>query len=147
MSDHAIDISVERSMPIAAERVAAVMFDPHRDATWMKALSRVDVLDETVAAGARVRRHARFLGKDISWVTVVRAYEPARRLELDIAEGPFVGVVTYEVEPTGPMACIARIRNVGAPGQFAWVPGFLINRAMRSSLGKDLRNLEAAARG
>lgn len=147
MSDHAIDISVERSMPIAAEQVAAVMFDPHRDATWMKALSRVEVLDDAVEVGARVRRHARFLGKDISWVTVVRAHEAGRRLELAIAEGPFVGVVTYEIESAGPAACVARIRNVGAPGQFAWMPGFLINRAMRSSLGKDLRNLEAAARG
>lgn len=142
-----IDITVQRSMPIAAEQVAAVMFDPARDQTWMTALSRVDVLDGSLAIGARVRRHARFMGKDISWVTVVQAYEPGRRLELDIAEGPFVGVVTYEIEPAGPTACIARIRNVGAPGQFAWMPGFTINRAMRSSLAKDLRNLEAAASG
>ncbi|MBK5289289.1 MAG: SRPBCC family protein [Acidimicrobiia bacterium] len=140
-----LDITVERRMPVAAERIAAVMFDPAQDQTWMKALSGVDVLDQPVAIGARVRRHARFMGKDISWITVVRDYVPGRRLELDIAEGPFVGVVTYEITATGDSSSVVRIRNVGSPGQFAWMPGFLIRMAMRSSLAKDLRHLEAAA--
>ena len=140
-----IDVGVERSIPVAAEVVAAVMFDPNQDHRWMQALREVELLDESVAVGARVRRHARFLGKDISWITVVRSYEPGRRLELDIAEGPFVGVVTYEIEAAGTDACIARIRNVGSPGQFAWMPSPLVRAAMRSSLRKDLARLEATA--
>ena len=141
-----LDVAVERSMPVAADRVAAVMFDPTQDRTWMQALTAVDVLDRTIGIGARVRRHARFMGKDISWITVVRAYEPGSRLELDIADGPFVGVVTYEIEPAGDSSNV-RIRNVGAPGQFAWMPGGLIRMAMRRSLAKDLQRLEAAVTG
>ena len=140
-----IDITVERTMAVPAEKVAAVMFDPAQDQRWMKALSNVDVLDQPVAIGARVRRHARFIGKDISWITVVQAYEPGRRLKLDIAEGPLVGVVTYEIKPDGASSSVS-IRNVGSPGQFAWMPGFLIRRAMQSSLAKDLKHLEAVAR-
>jgi|GEM_PF-1846261 Polyketide cyclase / dehydrase and lipid transport. len=140
----ALDITVQRTLPVSSERVAAVMFDPALDQSWMKALSAVDVIDRPVAIGARVRRHAKFMGKDISWITVVQEYEPGRLLELRIAEGPFVGVVTYEIEPAG-ASSIVRIRNVGAPGQFAWMPGFLIRRARQSSLAKDLEHLEAAA--
>ena len=140
-----LDITVERHLPAPPEQVAAVMFDAAHDRAWMKAVRRVDVLDEPVAIGARVRRHARFMGKDISWITVVTAYDPGRRLELRITDGPFVGVITYEVEPTG-ASSIVRIRNVGAPGEFAWMPTALIRRAMRSSLRKDLERLEAAVR-
>ena len=141
-----LDVAVERSMPVGAGQVAAVMFDPTQDQTWMQALTAVDVLDQPVAIGARVRRHARFMGKDISWITVVRAYEPGRLLELDIAEGPFVGVVTYEIDPAG-SSSIVRIRNVGAPGQFGWMPSGLTRMAMRRSLTKDLQRLEAAVAG
>ena len=141
-----LDVAVERSMPVAAGQVAAVMFDPTQDQTWMQALTAVDVLDQPVAIGARVRRHARFMGKDISWITVVRAYEPGRLLELDIAEGPFVGVVTYEIDPAG-SSSIVRIRNLGAPGQFGWMPSGLMRMAMRRSLTKDLQRLEAAVAG
>ena len=141
-----LDVAVERSMSVPADRVAAVMFDPTQDRTWMQALTAVDVLDQPVAIGARVRRQARFMGKDISWITVVRTYEPGRCLELDIAEGPFVGVVTYEIEPAGDSSKV-RIRNVGAPGQFAWMPSGLVRMAMRRSLVKDLQRLEAAVTG
>ena len=141
-----LDVAVERSMSVPAGQVAAVMFDPTQDQTWMQALTAVEVLDQPVAIGARVRRHARFMGKDISWITVVRSYEPGRRLELDIADGPFVGVVTYEIEPAG-SSSIVRVRNVGAPGQFGWMPNGLIRMAMRRSLTKDLQRLEAAVSG
>lgn len=137
-----LDVKVARTMPFVADRVAAVMFDPSLDQTWMTALNRVEVLDQPVAIGARVRRHARFMGKDISWMTIVQECEPGRRLILEIDEGPFVGIVTYAIEPSGTSSVVS-IRNVGSPGQFAWMPTFLIRAAMKQSLGKDLQHLEA----
>lgn len=139
-----IDVCVERAMPAAAEVVAAVMFDPRQDPTWMKALTGTELLDTPFATGARVRRHARFLRRDISWITTATRFEPPHLLELSIADGPFTGTVTYEIEAAGE-GSVVRIRNVGTPGQFAWMPGFVIRSAMRSSLGKDLANLERAA--
>ncbi len=135
-----IDISVELEMSFPPERIAAVMFDPYYDAGWMKAVQESHRLDDKVGPGARVRRFARFLGRRISWVTEVIEQSPPRLLRLRIADGPFVGIVTYEIAATGAGA-IVRIRNEGRPGQFGWMPGFLIRAAMRSSLRSDLKNL------
>jgi uncharacterized protein YndB with AHSA1/START domain len=141
MSGAPIDLRVERTIAATPERVAAVMFDPAQDPTWMHALTRAEPLDPVITTGARVRRYARFLGRTISWITVVREYDPPRRLVLDIAEGPFTGEVVYEIEPAGDGARVT-IRNVGRPGQFAWVPAPLTRAAMRSALRKDLAHLE-----
>ena len=135
------DVSVERTIAAPAERVAAVMFDPAQDLTWMKALTGAQLLDAPLAPGSRVHRTAQFLGRSIGWTTVVREYTPSSRLVLDITNGPFVGVVTYEIEPAGAGARV-RIRNVGTPGKFKWMPARLMRRAMRTSVAKDLANLE-----
>ena len=74
-----------------------------------------------MGVGARVERHARFLGRDISWITTVREFEPPTRLVLDIAEGPFTGEIVYEIAAV-PEGSRVAIRNVGTPGQFAWMP-------------------------
>ena len=75
-------------------------------------------------------------------MTVVQEHEPGHRLVLDIAEGPFVGLVTYGIETSGTSSVVS-IRNVGSPGQFAWMPTFMIRAAMKQSLAKDLKHLEA----
>ena len=140
-----IDVSVERALPMPPEQVAAVMFDPAQDPTWMKALTSATLLDAPFATGSRVERTARFLGRTIGWTTVVQEYVPPHRLVLDITDGPFVGVVTYEIETSG-TGSLVRIRNVGRPGKFGWMPSALMTRAMKSSVGKDLAHLEAAVR-
>ena len=136
-----LDLSVERTIAAPAERVAAVMFDPAQDPTWMKALTGAQLLDAPLAPGSRVQRTARFLGRSIGWTTVVREYMPPSRLVLDITDGPFVGVVSYEIEPSDAGTRV-RIRNVGTPGKFKWMPAALMRRAMRTSVAKDLANLE-----
>ncbi|MEP6623517.1 MAG: SRPBCC family protein [Acidimicrobiia bacterium] len=138
-----LDVSVERIIPALPERVAAVMFDPVQDPRWMKALTESVLLDAPLASGSRVRRNARFLGRTIGWTTTVAEYSPPRLLVLDISDGPFVGVVTYEIEPSG-SGSLVRIRNVGQPGKFGWMPSALMQRVMRTSLAKDLSHLEAA---
>ena len=140
--DQELDISVERTIPASPDRVAAVMFDPTHDPAWMKALTAAELLDAPLAPGSRVRRTARFLGRSIEWTTVVQQHSPPGLLVLDIVDGPFVGRVTYEITPSKAGAQV-RIRNVGRPGTFRWLPSSLMRRAMRSSLAKDLANLEA----
>ncbi len=138
-----LDVGAERTVAAPPDRVAAVMFDPHQDPRWMKALTGSELLDAPLACGSRVRRTARFLGRSIGWTTTVTEYTPPDRLVLDISDGPFVGVVTYEIEPAG-TGSLVRIRNVGQPGKFAWLPSGLMQRVMAASLAKDLANLEAA---
>ena len=141
MSATPIDVTVERVVAAPPERVAAVMFDPERDPTWMGALTGAELLDPAVGPGARVERHARFLGRSISWVTTVREHDPPHRLVLDIAEGPFTGEIVYEITPVHAGSRVT-IRNVGTPGQFAWMPTALTRAAVRSALAKDLRRLD-----
>lgn len=74
------------------------------------------------------------------------ALDRPHRLELRIAEGPFTGSIRYRIEPT-PDGSQVTVRNVGTPGQFAWMPTFLIRAAMRSALTKDLRRLAAVVIG
>jgi hypothetical protein len=109
----------------------------------MKALTGSELLDAPLALGSRVRRTARFLGRSIGWTTTVTEYTPPHRLVLDISDGPFVGVVTYEIDASG-TGSLVRIRNTGHPGKFAWMPAALMTRVMAASLAKDLANLEAA---
>jgi uncharacterized protein YndB with AHSA1/START domain len=137
-----IDVSAERTIAAPAEAIAAVMFDPTLDPSWMRALTGSELLDAAIGLGARTRRTARFLGRAIAWETVVRRFEPPTLLELDIAEGPFTGTVTYSIEPNGDASTV-RIRNVGTPGQFAWMPSALTRHVMRSALAKDLAHLES----
>ena len=136
-----IDVSVAREIAASPESVVAVMFDPTSDPRWMKAVTRSEPLDGSFAIGSRVRRHARFLARDISWITVVTAYEPTRRLELRIDEGPFTGAVCYTITAT--TGSNVEIRNVGTPGKFAWMPTALVRHAMQRALAKDLHRLAA----
>ncbi len=137
-----IDVSADRTIAAPPEAIAALMFDPAHDPTWMHALTGSELLDAAIGPGARTRRTARFLGRNIAWETVVRRYEPPTLLELDIAGGPFAGTVTYSIEPKGEASTV-RIRNVGTPGQFAWMPSALTRRVMRSALARDLAHLES----
>ena len=133
MSAKRIDVSVDRVVAATPEQVAAVMFVADRDPTWMRALTSAQLLDPSMGVGAQVERHARFLGRDISWITTVRELEPPARLVLDIADGPFTGEIVYEIAPV-PEGSRVTIRNVGTPGQFTWMPTALTRTAMRVAL-------------
>jgi hypothetical protein len=61
---------------------------------------------------------------------------------LRIAEGPFVGTVQYDIGRAG-SGSIVRIRNVGDPGKFGFLPKALIEAPMRSALNADLARLKA----
>jgi hypothetical protein len=120
------------------------MFEPAYDSRWMKAVKKVKVLDAEPSCGQRVRRWGSFLGKTICWVTELREYEPPRRLVLRITEGPFVGDVTYEIAQAGSGSSVT-IRNQGEPGQFSWMPRWLVAGAMKRALLSDLRRLRELA--
>ncbi len=134
-----LDVAVERIIAAPPDRVARVMLDPAYDVQWMRAVKTAEPVAGSPTRA--VRRTARFLGRTISWTTEVADELPGRRLHMRIANGPFVGEVFYEIEPHA-RGSLVRIRNVGAPGQFAWLPRSLIVAAMRRGLQSDLANLE-----
>jgi hypothetical protein len=137
-----VDVAVEIEIAAEPTDVAGVMFDPHRDPEWMKAVTAVDVLDPGIKPGARVRRTGRFMGQEISWTTEVAAFQFPHLLELTVSDGPFTGTVRYEVGRS-PAGSMARIRTVGSPTSFGFLPAAMIEGPMRSALAADLARLKA----
>jgi uncharacterized membrane protein len=133
-----LDVSVSRFINAPPERVRGVMFDPARDPGWMAAVKSVEPLDAGHAAGARVRRTGRFLGRPLRWTTELVSLAP-NRLDLRIVDGPMRGTVTYQIEPSGSGSEVS-IRNTGAAPGFA--PRRLLMWAMRRSLAADLARLQ-----
>jgi uncharacterized membrane protein len=140
-----VDVSAELEIRGEPTDVASVMFDPAREPEWMNAVKTVEVIDKAIKPGARVRRTGSVLGHDIEWTTEVVNFQFPHRLMLKIADGPFVGTVTYEIGRSG-SGSIARIRNVGEP-KSTLVPAALIAGPMRAAMAADLERLKAIVEG
>ncbi|MFG2550044.1 hypothetical protein [Streptomyces sp. NPDC048581] len=72
------------------------------------------------------------------------AYEPPRLLDMVSVGAPMPMHVTYSFEPH-PRGTLAAIRVRGGPGGLLRLAAPLFSRQVRSSLTKDLRDLERRA--
>ena len=134
-----MEFHVEHVIHAAPAEVAAVMFDPDQEAKWIHTTRSVERLTPgPVAVGAKVRREGGLLGQSFSWTTVITAFEPDHLLEMNIVDGPMVGVLTFEVNPTaGGSIAVMRTRNhVNAP-----LPG--AGWAFKQRASEDLVRLAA----
>ena len=78
-----VDVTVEQHIGRPPEEVAAYAMDPSNDRDWIGALTRVEVLDDgPVGPGTRVRRVARFLGRDMEYVNEIIELDRPRRLAM-----------------------------------------------------------------
>ena len=136
-----IDVTVETEIAAAPADVAAVMFDPQREPEWMSAVQRVEVIDPALAAGARVRHTASFMGKEMTWTTTVEAVHFPHVLRLQLSEGPFSGTVSYQIQRSAGGSAV-RVRNEGTvTGMLAMMSG-MIESKMQSTLHEDLGRLK-----
>ncbi|MFJ8667057.1 hypothetical protein [Streptomyces sp. NPDC093600] len=69
------------------------------------------------------------------------AYDPPRLLDMVSAVAPMPMRVTYSFEPH-PRGTLAAIRVRGGPGGLLGLAAPLLSRRVRSSLAKDLRDLQ-----
>jgi len=136
-----VDVSADIEIAAAPADVAAVMFDPAREAEWMQAVKHVEVIDPALAPGARVRHTGSFLGKEISWTTAVETVQFPHVLTLTIADGPFTGTVSYSIARTA-AGSRAKIRNVGQTTKLGFLPAAMVEAPMRSALAQDLERLK-----
>jgi uncharacterized protein YndB with AHSA1/START domain len=96
-----MDVEVSRDIDAAPGAIAAIMFDPRREAEWSGWVSGVEVPHrDWLVKGARVRRRGGFLGRKFDWTTEVTEYEPDRLLVLEYIDGPMGGDISYRIEPT-----------------------------------------------
>ncbi|MBX9394488.1 SRPBCC family protein [Streptomyces sp. TRM72054] len=139
-----IDVTAERVIGLPPERVAAYAMDWRHDHEWTQGIRTAELTRQAdtggFGVGAEVTRTARFLGRRIDYVLRVAAYDPPRLLDMVSVAGPMPMHVTYTFDPH-PDGTHARIRVRGDAGKYYWPAGPLMARQVRSSIGKDLRDL------
>ncbi|MDW4909708.1 SRPBCC family protein [Streptomyces sp. ADMS] len=140
-----IDVSAERMVPLPPELVAGYAMDWRYDAEWTQGIRTAKLTREAdqggFGVGAEIIRTAYFLGRRIDYVLRVAAYEPPRLLDMISVAGPMPMHVTYTFEPD-PHGTLARIHVRGGGGGFYRLTAPLLARQVRSSIGKDLSDLE-----
>jgi len=130
-----MDVTASKIVAAAPEKVAEIMFDPHRDPEWIGGAKWVEPAHGCPTdIGARTTRHGGFLGRKFSWTTEVVEHEPARLLRMLFLSGPMNGgEVTYRIEPSGTGSRVS-VRNTGSgPAVLGWF--------VRPSVTKDLDRL------
>lgn len=143
----ALDEVAEIRIARPADEVAAYMFDPANDATWISGISEAEPLGPPrVSVGSRVRRRASFLGRRIDYVMEVVALDPGRRLAMHAVEAPMPMDVTYEVDPA-PDGAVARVRVQGDAGGLYRLASPLVSAQVGRSIGGDVRRLKSILEG
>ncbi|MFG3410491.1 hypothetical protein BJP40_01330 [Streptomyces sp. CC53] len=141
-----IDVAVERVIPLPRERVAAYAMDWRHDAEWTQGIRTAELTRQAdgggFGVGAEVTRTAYFLGKRIDYVLRVAVHDPPRLLDMVSVAGPMPMHVTYTFDPDPGGGTIARIRVRGDASGLYGLAAPLMGRKVRSSLVKDLRDLE-----
>lgn len=95
-----MDFYIEHTIFAAPDQVAEIMFDPAREGEWMAKGGQAELLTPApLAVGSRVKHTASVHGWPISFMTEVTAFEPGRRLEMEIV-GSRQGMIIYQVAPT-----------------------------------------------
>jgi len=138
------DVTVTRHIAAAPEKVAAIMFDPGRDAEWLGGVKSVTML--TVApydVGTRIRREGVLLGRKIVWMTETTVYDPGEWTEMCVIEGPFSGDIEYRIEPEGDGARVFLINRGSRPG----LPDFLSAIMVWMRAKADLKRLALLVEG
>ena len=140
-----IDETAERVIALPPERVAAYAMDWRHDPEWTQGIRTAELTREAAAggfgAGAEVTRTAHFLGRRIDYVLRVAAYEPPGLLDMVSVAGPMPMHVTYTFDEH-PRGTLARIRVRGDAGSLYRLAAPVMAGKVRSSIGKDLRDLE-----
>ena len=137
-----IDVAAEIDIDAAPADIAAIMFDPAREPEWMTAVKAVTVIDPALAVGARVEHRGSFLGREIAWTTEVARFHFPHVLALRISDGPFVGLVRYEIQRVSSGGSRAAIHTTGEPGRFGFLPAGLVTAPMRKAMNGDLARLK-----
>lgn len=138
-----IDIVSDIDIAAAPADIAAVMFDPAREAEWMAAVKTVEIVDAALQPGARVKRTGSVMGQAIAWTSEVEAVHFPHVLSLRIAGGPFTGMLAYNIQRAGGGSRV-RIQTRGEiAGGLDFLPASLIEGPMRAALGADLTRLKA----
>jgi hypothetical protein len=143
-----MDVTAKRVIPLPPDQVAEYAMDWRHDHEWTQGIRHADLTkpadgagDGTFGLGAEVTRTAYFLRKRIDYVLRVVGYEPPELLDMKSVAGPMPMHVTYRFEKHRD-GTLASIRIRGDASGFYKLAGPLMALQVRSSIRKDLRDLE-----
>ena len=140
----AVDVQVETTTGRSVTVVAAFAGDPTNAPQWYANIKSVDwQTPPPVRVGSRIDFVAHFLGRRLAYTYEVVDLQPARRLVMRTADGPFPMETTYTWEPVEAGKTRMTLRNRGNPSGFSRLATPILERAMRRATTKDLARLKA----
>jgi carbon monoxide dehydrogenase subunit G len=140
----ALDVTATIDISRPPDAVAAYVFEPSHDPTWIGGVRAVEMVSPPpMQVGSRVRRTGAFMGRRIEWLMEVVDLVPGRRLAMHAIQSPFPMDVAYELEPA-PSGTRASIRVQGEPGGSYRLAGPLLGPMVRRSISSDARRLKQA---
>lgn len=138
-----VDVVTEVVIDRPSAEVAAYAADPDNAPLWYANIeSSTWQTDPPLRVGSRVEFVARFLGRRLVYTYEIVEHQPARRLVMTTAEGPFPMETTYTWEPIGQAATRMTLRNRGEPSGFSRVAAPVMASAMQRANEKDLARLK-----
>jgi hypothetical protein len=139
-----VDVMVETTIDCSPEIVAEFAGNPTNAPMWYANIRSVEWrTPPPVGVGSRMDFVANFLGRRLAYTYEVVEHEPARRLVMRTADGPFPMETVYTWEPVDEAGTRMTLRNRGNPSGFARFSAPVMERAMRRATTKDLVRLKA----
>jgi hypothetical protein len=139
----AVDVLTEIVIDRPCGEVAAYSGDPTNAPRWYANIASVAWrTSPPVAVGSTMDFVARFLGRRLAYTYEVVEFEPARKLVMRTAQGPFPMETTYTWTPMDEGRTRMTLRNRGEPAGFGAVAAPMMVAAMRRANRKDLATLK-----
>ena len=141
-----IDLAAETDIAAAPADIAAVMFDPAREAEWVGVIREVEVIDPALAPGARVTHHGQVMGRNFAVTTEVESLQFPHVLVLRVDEPQFAGRLRFDIQRSGGGSRV-RLRVAGASDQLGTFKKMMIEGPARSGMASALGKLKAIVEG
>jgi hypothetical protein len=137
-----VDVTTKTTIHRPVEIVAGFAADPTNVPKWYVNIESVEWKTQPpLVVGSRIEFVARFLGRRLQYTYEVVEYEPAARLVMRTAEGPFPMETTYTWTGDATSTTMT-LRNRGEPTGFSKLAAPFMTGVMRRSNTKDLLQLK-----
>jgi uncharacterized protein YndB with AHSA1/START domain len=137
-----VDVTAEVIIQRPRAEVFRFVTDVSQDTLWTSGLIEArKVTDGPFAAGTRIERTSKFLGRRFSYTIDIQRVEPDALVEMVTTAGPFPMTIYYQLDDQAGGTRM-RIRAMGEPGGFFSLAAPLLGRSVRRQIGLDLETLK-----